>query len=305
MGDSFKISLNPHVRSQYKSSSIMGMVLIALLPASILGVYHLGSKALIIILISVLTCIATEFIYEKLVHKTVTIRDFSAVVTGLLLALNLSPTVAWWIPLVGGIFAILFIKQLFGGLGQNLINPALGAKCFLLIFFTGSMTGFVYEEGVRSPLLDILKIGDSEEILNILLGNIGETIGTTSLIAIILGAIFLIWFEIIDLYIPGTYIFSFSIFVLLLGGNGLDLKYLITEIFSGGLMLGAFFMASDYVTSPITKKGQLLYGCILGTLTGVFRLFGNQTESVAYAIILGNFLVPLVDKMTRPIAFGK
>ena len=305
MSDLQKVSSNPHIRSGCRSSHIMLLVLIALLPASIYGVYHFGLNALLTILISVGTCVLTEYLYERGMHKTITISDLSAAVTGLLLALNLPPSAPWWLPIIGGVFAILVVKQLFGGLGQNFMNPALAARCFLLISFTGRMTNFAYDGFTGATPLAALKAGESVNTFAMLTGNTAGTIGETSVIAIVLGAIFLIWFEVIDLRIPGTYLASFSVFVLLFGGHGLDGHYLTAQLCGGGLMLGAFFMATDYVTSPITKNGQLLYGCILGILTGIFRIFGNAAEGVSYAIIFGNLLVPLIEKITMPVAFGK
>ncbi len=305
MSDLQKVSSNPHIRSGCKSSHIMLLVLIALLPASIFGVYHFGLNALLIIVISVATCVLTEYLYERGMHKKITINDLSAAVTGLLLALNLPPSAPWWLPVIGGVFAILVVKQLFGGLGQNFMNPALAARCFLLISFTGRMTNFAYDGFTGATPLAALKAGESVNTFDMLTGNIAGTIGETSVIAIVVGAIILIWFEVIDLRIPGTYLASFSIFVLLFGGHGLDGHYLTAQLCGGGLMLGAFFMATDYVTSPITKTGQLVYGCILGILTGIFRIFGNTAEGVSYAIIFGNLLVPLIEKITMPVAFGK
>lgn len=305
MSDLQKVSSNPHIRSGCKSSHIMLLVLIALLPASIFGVYHFGLNALLIIVISVATCVLTEYLYERGMHKKITINDLSAAVTGLLLALNLPPSAPWWLPVIGGVFAILVVKQLFGGLGQNFMNPALAARCFLLISFTGRMTNFAYDGFTGATPLAALKAGESVNTFDMLTGNIAGTIGETSVIAIVIGAIILIWFEVIDLRIPGTYLASFSIFVLLFGGHGLDGHYLTAQLCGGGLMLGAFFMATDYVTSPITKTGQLVYGCILGILTGIFRIFGNTAEGVSYAIIFGNLLVPLIEKITMPVAFGK
>ena len=305
MSDLLKVSSNPHIRSHQTTSSIMLLVVIALLPASIFGVYHFGIEALLIIILSVGTCVIVEYAYEKLMHKKVTIRDLSAVVTGLLLALNLPSSAPWWLPVIGGVFAMLVVKQLFGGLGQNFMNPALGARCFLLISFTGRMTNFAYDGFTGATPLATLKVGESVNVMDMLIGNIAGTIGETSVIAIVLGAVILIWFEIIDLRIPGTYLLSFAVFVLLFGGHGFDVQYLTAQLCGGGLMLGAFFMATDYVTSPITKTGQLIYGCILGILTGLFRFYGSSAEGVSYAIIFGNLLVPLIEKLTPPRAFGK
>lgn len=305
MSDLLNVSSNPHIRSRQTTSSIMLLVVIALLPASAFGVYHFGLNALLIILISIGTCVITEYAYETLMHKKVTIGDYSAIVTGLLLALNLPSTAPWWLPVIGGVFAILVVKQLFGGLGQNFMNPALGARCFLLISFTGRMTNFAYDGFTGATPLAAIKAGESVNVMDMLVGNTAGTIGETSVIAIVIGAMILIWFEIIDLRIPATYLVSFAVFVLLFGGHGFDTNYLIAQLCGGGLMLGAFFMATDYVTSPITKTGQLVYGCILGILTGLFRMYGSSAEGVSYAIIFGNLLVPLIEKLTPPTAFGK
>lgn len=251
------------------------------------------------------SAVLAEYIYEKLMHKPVTIQDFSAVVTGLLLALNLPPTLPLWMGALGSVFAIIVVKQLFGGLGQNFMNPALGARCFLLISFTGKMTYFVYD-GVTGPTpLANLRAGEAVNTFDMMMGNIRGTIGETSVIAIMIGAMFLILMGVIDLRIPGTYIVTFVIFIILFGGHGFDPQYITAHLCGGGLMLGAWFMATDYVTSPITKTGQIVYGVCLGLLTGIFRLFGGSAEGVSYAIIISNLLVPLIEKITLPRPFGK
>ena len=237
--------------------------------------------------------------------KKVTIGDFSAALTGLLLALNLPAQAPWWMCVLGSVFAILIVKQVFGGLGQNFMNPALGARCFLLISFTGRMTSFVYDGVTSATSLALLKYGESVNLMDMLIGNEAGTIGETSVLAILIGALFLIAMGIIDLRIPGTYLISFILFIVLFGGRGLDLTYITAHLCGGGLMLGAWFMATDYVTSPITKTGQIVYGICLGVLTGLFRLFGGSAEGVSYAIIFSNLLVPLIEKMTLPKPFGK
>ncbi len=305
MSDMLHVSSNPHVRSKVTTSSIMLAVVIALLPAAGFGIYNFGLHALILICVTIMSCVATEFIYEKLMKKEVTIGDFSAVVTGLLLALNLPPMAPWWIGMIGGIFAILVVKMLFGGLGQNFMNPALGARCFLLISFTSIMTNFDCDAYTGATPLAQLKSGITPDVFSMVIGKTGGTIGETSMIAIVIGACILILLGIIDLRIPGSYIVSFVIFLCLFGGHGMDFAYLSAHLAGGGLMLGAFFMATDYVTRPITTKGQYLYGIFLGILTGVFRVFGASSEGVSYAIIIGNLLVPLMEKATLPKAFGK
>lgn len=305
MSEMLNISSNPHIRDSRKSSDLMLLVLIALLPTAVFGVWHFGFHALKIIVISVASCVLTEYIYEKRMHRKITVNDFSAAVTGLLLALNLPATVPWWLPIIGSVFAILFVKQLFGGLGQNFMNPALAARCFLLISFTGRMTDFTYDGITGATPLAALKAGESVNILDMFIGNTAGTIGETSTIAILIGAVILLIFKVIDLRIPASYLITFSLFALIFGGYGFDLQYLAAQLCGGGLMLGAFFMATDYVTSPITKKGQIVYGCAMGILTGIFRIFGSSAEGVSYAIIISNLLVPLIEKVTPPTAFGK
>ena len=238
--------------------------------------------------------------------KKVSIGDFSAVVTGLLLALNLPPKAPWWIGVIGGVFAIIVVKMLFGGLGQNFMNPALGARCFLIISFTSIMTNFDCDAYTGATPLAAIKAGEgTPELLDMIIGRTAGTIGETSMIALLIGAVFLLVMKVIDLRVPGSYILSFVVFILLFSGRGLDINYILSQLAGGGLMLGAFFMATDYVTRPITKNGQYVYGIFLGIMTGIFRIFGPSAEGVSYAIILGNLLVPLIERFTKPTAFGK
>ena len=300
-----KVSSNPHVRAKITTSHIMLAVVIALLPTSIYGIYNFGFKAAVLILATVASTVLTEYVYERAMKKKITIGDFSAVVTGLLLALNLPVSAPWWIGVVGGIFAILVVKMLFGGLGQNFMNPALAARCFLLISFTGIMTNFECDAYTGATPLSVLKSGESVNVFDMVLGRCNGTIGETSMVAIVIGAVFLLLLGVIDLRVPGTYIVSFVVFLGLFSGRGFDMNYISAHLAGGGLMLGAFFMATDYVTRPITVKGQYLYGILLGFLTFAFRVFGPSAEGVSYAIIIGNLLVPLIEKVTRPTAFGK
>ena len=305
MSDLYNVSSSSHIRSKDTSSRIMLYVVIALLPAAAFGVWNFGLRALLLILVCIAACVASEWVFEKLIHKKSTINDFSAVVTGLLLALNLPYTLPIWQAVLGGVFAIVIVKMLFGVLGQNFMNPALGARCFLLISFAGTMTSFTYDGVTGATPLALLKSGESVDTMKMLLGTTGGTIGETCVIAILIGAIFLILMGVIDLTIPASYIISFGIFVLLFGGRGFDLTYLTAHLCGGGLMLGAFFMATDYVTSPITPMGKVVFGIVLGILTGLFRLFGANAEGVSFAIILGNLLVPIIEKFTIPRAFGQ
>ncbi|MCR5451185.1 MAG: RnfABCDGE type electron transport complex subunit D [Lachnospiraceae bacterium] len=309
MNENFNVTTSPHVRAKDDTNRIMLYVIIALMPATFFGIYNFGISAAILIILTVASCVGSEWAWNKLLKKKQTIGDLSAVVTGLLLALNFPSSIPWWMAILGGIFAIIVVKMFFGGLGQNVMNPALGARCFLVISFAGYMTDFsAYKEyadtfGGATPLAT-LKAGGDVDILRMIIGTTPGTIGETSMIAIVLGAIFLIIMGVIDLRIPGTYILTLVIFVTLFGGHGFDVDYIVAHLAGGGLMLGAFFMATDYVTSPITPLGKIIYGIILGLLTGIFRIFGSSAEGVSYAIIFTNLLVPLIERWTVPRAFG-
>ena len=321
MEQMLNVSSNPHVRDKMTTSRIMQLVALALLPTTLFGIWNFGFRALLGVIVTVASSVFFEWLYDRLMHKKNTINDFSAVVTGLLLALNMPPQIPLWMPVLGSAFAIIVVKQLFGGLGQNFMNPALAARCFLMISFAGKMTDFAVDKLSGYHCIDTVTgatalaelknsgfTADSISVKNLFIGNIHGTIGETSAIAILIGAVILLAFKVIDLKIPLTYIGSFAVFVILymLGtGKGFDVNYLFSHLFGGGLMLGAWFMATDYVTTPITPKGQLLYGCCLGVVTAIFRLFGGSAEGVSYAIIFCNLLVPLIEKVTKPVAFGK
>lgn len=305
MSEKMKVSSNPHIRANVSTSGIMLTVIIALLPTTGFGIYNFGLRALAHILITVAACVLTELGFELLVKKPITIGDLSAVVTGLLLALNLPVSAPLWIGIIGGVFAILVVKMLFGGLGQNFMNPALGARCFLLLSFTQIMTNFDCDAYTGATPLALVKENGSVNILHMVIGKTAGTIGETSMIAIIIGACILLIMGVIDLRVPGTYIVSFVIFIVLFGGHGFDPAFITAHLAGGGLMLGAFFMATDYVTRPVTKLGQYIYGIILGLLTGIFRIYGPSAEGVSYAIIISNLLVPIIEKYTIPKPFGK
>jgi len=279
-------------------------VAIAMIPASAYGVYQFGVKAALILLISVLSCILSEYVFETLMGKPITVSDGSALVTGMILGLNMPPAIPLWIPFLGGVFAIIVVKQLYGGLGQNFMNPALAARCFLLISFAGKMTDFTYRDAVSGATpLAALKAGEAVDITSMFIGKISGTIGEVSVIALLLGAAYLLFRKVISIKIPAAYLITFAAFVFIFGQH--DLMFVLTHLCGGGLIFGAFFMATDYVTSPITPKGQILFGVLLGVLTGLFRLFGGSAEGVSYAIIISNILVPLIEKISIPVAFGK
>lgn len=298
------VSSSPHVRDKSSTTKIMLDVCIALLPACAFGVYNFGLRALLVLCVSVASCVLFEYIYERLMHKKLTVSDLSAVVTGLLLGMNLPHTLPIWMVVLGSAFAIIIVKQLFGGLGQNFMNPALGARCFLLISFAGQMTKFTYDGVTGATPLAVLKGGEAVDILKMFLGTTGGVIGETCALALIIGGIYLIIRKVVLPTIPFVYILTFSVFILIFGGHGFDMEYLAAHLCGGGLMLGAFFMATDYVTSPVTNAGKVIFAIVLGILTGVFRIFGNSAEGVSYAIIFSNLLVPLIEKITVPRAFG-
>ena len=304
MSDLYHVSSSPHVRSKDTTERIMLYVIIALLPTTLFGIYNFGYRALILILVTIASCVASEWIFNKIVHKKQTINDLSAVVTGLLLALNLPATLPWWEAVLGGVFAIVVVKCMFGGLGQNFMNPALGARCFLLIAFAANMTNFTIDSYTGATPLAAMRNGDPVNTMDMLIGRTAGTIGETSPIAILIGAIFLILMGVIDLRIPASYIITFIVFMLLFSGHGADWTYITAQLCGGGLMLGAFFMATDYVTSPITPMGQIIFGICCGIFTGLFRCFGANAEGVSFAIILSNILVPMIEKYTVPRAFG-
>ena len=294
------VSSSPHVRDTVTTKSIMYDVLIAMLPAAAFGVFQFGFHALLVIIITMAACALSEYVYEYALGKPITIMDGSALVTGMILALNMPANIPLWIPVLGGVFAIVVVKQLYGGLGQNFMNPALAGRCFLLISFAGKMSNFTLDGA--TPLAQ-LKAGQAVDVTAMFIGRIPGTIGEVSVIALLVGAAYMVAKKVISLRIPLTYILTTAVFVFIFGQQ--DLGFVAAHVCGGGLIFGAFFMATDYVTSPITPKGQIVFGVLLGILTGLFRLFGGSAEGVSYAIIISNMLVPLIEKFTLPTAFGK
>ena len=306
MNKLLNVSSSPHVRSGVTTKNIMYDVAIAMIPATVWGVMQFGLYSLLVVAATVLSCVLSEYVFEVLMKKPVTISDGSALVTGMILGLNMPPSIPIWMPVLGGVFSIIVVKQLYGGLGQNFMNPALAGRCFLLISFAGSMNSFIdpMTNAVSGATpLAVLKDGGSYDLAAMFLGKIPGTIGEISTLALLIGAAYLLAKKVISIRIPGTYILTFAIFAFIFGRQ--ELGYVLAEICGGGLIFGAFFMATDYVTSPITPKGQIIFGICLGILTGLFRLFGGSSEGVSYAIIFCNILVPLIEKVTLPTAFGK
>ena len=483
MGEKLLVSPSPHVRSKGKTSLIMLMVIVALLPSCVYGVLNFGMHALLILVLSTGSAVAAELVYELVMKKKITVTDGSAAVTGLLIGMNMPPMIAWWIPVIGSVFAIVVVKQLFGGLGRNFMNPALAARCFLVLAFSAQMTAFTTGTGVLSQVteptvtaeaaaeadaganeaagtdadsaatawteaeteaaaaaktdadsaataeteakgkaaaaektdadsaataeteakgkaaaaktdadsaataeteekgkaaaaaktdadsaataeteekgkaaaaaktdadsaataetadaasgataeteaaapktetrdsgkldavstatpLKYLKKGQSFDLKALFLGNTPGTIGETSALLLLIGGIFLMLLGVIDWRIPVFYIGSFGVLVLITAaarGYDAPLQYMLQELFAGGLMMGAFFMATDYVSSPYTKSGRILFALIIGVMTWLYRMFGMYKEGVSNAIILANCLTPLIDRLTRPVAFG-
>lgn len=302
----YNISVSPHIRDKSSTTKIMADVCIALVPTLAFGVWHFGWNALVIIVSSVASCVLSEIVFELIVKKPITVFDLSAVVTGLIIALNMPPTAAWWIPAIGGVFAIIVIKMLFGGIGQNIMNPALGARCFLLISFASRMTNFAVDGVSSATPLAAIKAGESVDLLDMFLGLHNGCIGEVSVAAILIGFAYLLIKKVISIRIPAIYIGSALIFIFLfnLGGGVPSLNYMAGQLLTGGLAAGAVFMATDYTTSPITKGGQVIYALLLGFLTALFRVVGSSAEGVSYAIIISNLCVPLIEKISVPKAFG-
>jgi len=306
----YNVSVSPHVRDKSSTKSIMRDVAIALVPTLGFGIYQFGWNAAIIIAVSALSCVGFEVLYEVLAKKPITIFDYSALVTGLILAVNLPPTAAWWMPILGSAFAIIVVKMLFGGLGQNFMNPALAGRCFLMISFTARMTNFAVDGVSGATPLAVLKDGGSVNLKDVFFGFQGGCIGEVSALAILIGAAYLVIRRVISLRIPLTYIGSTIVIIAvikLINGAPVNADfgyYLLGELFTGGLLVGAFFMATDYVTSPVTVKGQIVFGLIIGLLTALFRTLGSTAEGVSYAIIIGNLLVPLIENKTVSRPFG-
>lgn len=307
MSELYSVSSSPHVRSKDTVSRTMLDVVIALSPAALFGMFYFGFGALLTIVLCVGASVLTEWGYEKLMKQRSTIHDLSAVVTGLLLAMNLPSSSPWWMSVMGSVFAILIVKQLFGGLGQNFMNPALGARAFLLISFAGLMTDWQVDAVSMATPLGIMKEGGSAmpSVMSAFLGTIPGSLGETSAVLLILGGVYLIYRKVISYRIPLVYIATTAIMVLLFGPDGFDLNALGYHLFSGGLMLGAFFMATDYSSSPTTAKGQIIMGVGAGVLTALIRLFGGYPEGVSFAILIMNLFVPLIDKYTLPKIFGE
>lgn len=302
------VSSTPHIRSNGTTSRIMLDVIIALIPAMIGSVFFFGLNALKLILISVAASVIFEAAIQKLFKKEITIKDYSAIVTGILLAFNLPANAPWWIPVFGAGFAIIIVKQLFGGIGSNFMNPALAARAALLASWPNIMSNFVsgVDAVAGATPLAMMKYGSAGKqlpsMMNMFIGNIGGSLGETSALLLLIGAAYLIIRKVINWKIPAVYIGTTCIMLLVLGVGADQLVY---HILGGGLILGAFFMATDYSSTPVTPKGQIIFGIGAGLLTAIIRVKGGFPEGVSYSILLMNVASPLIEKFTGPKVFGR
>lgn len=301
------MSSSPHIRANHSTASIMQNVIIALLPALAVAGYVFGTWALALVAICVIASVATEAIIQKLLKKPITVNDWSAVVTGVLLAFNLPINAPWWLAVIGSVFAIAIVKQCFGGLGQNFMNPALAARAFLLASWPAHMTGLAYiptyDTVTSATPLALLKSGDFASMPSTLdlftgLNGVYGCIGEISALALLLGGLYLIFRGIISWRIPTIYLLTIGIFALMAGQDP------IVHIVSGGVMLGAFFMATDYASSPVTPKGQIIYAVGCGLITMIIRLYGGYPEGCSYSILLMNVATPLIERFTKERIYG-
>lgn len=297
------VSSSPHVRSNLTTQKIMFQVILAMMPVTILGVVNYGMKALSVIIAAVVSAVASEALFNLITKRTQTIADGSAAVTGLMLALILPPELPLFVPILGSIFAIIVVKCLFGGLGKNFMNPALAARCFLLISFGAIVTVYKVDGVSTATPLAELAMGKSVDLVAVWWGSASGVIGSSAL-GILIGAAMLFAFKIITWEIPVSVLVAFNLFLGFFGERGFDPGFHMVHMLAGGVLFGAFFMATDYVTSPITSAGQLVFGTIVGLLMGLFHVFGTAPDSGSYAIIIANMLVPLIDEYTVPVAYG-
>lgn len=310
MENKFIVSSSPHLRANESISKIMRDVVIALLPATLAGVYYFKMGAVKVILSAVIAAVLTEMAIQKISKKPVTVNDYSAVVTGLLLAFNIPASAPWWLPAIGSIFAIFIVKQVFGGLGHNFMNPALAARAMLLASWPVQMTAWVKPGADAVSTATPLAIMSGEatgqampSLMDVMMGNVGGCIGETSALLLIVGGVYLVYRGVITPRIPVVYVTTFAVMSFLLGG--FDLMSTIYQVFAGGLMLGAIYMATDYASSPVTAKGQTIFAIGCGFITAIIRIYGGYPEGVSYSILLMNVATPLIEKYTRPRVFGE
>lgn len=315
MENKFIMSSSPHIHTNVTTTKIMADVIIALMPAAVMGVLFFGFYAAAVIVTAVAAAVASEWIFNRIMKRRSTTGDLSAIVTGLLLALNMPPRIPLWMVMVGSAFAIIIVKQMFGGLGKNFVNPALAARCFMLIAWTGAMTTFyeplIHAVSSATPLA-VMEEGfapfrsgsELPSLMRCFIGLKAGTIGETSALALIIGFAYLLIKRVVSLKIPAAYLLSFAVLTFLFGKTGLDIRYTGYQLLTGGLLLGAFFMATDYTTTPATPTGKIIFGIGCGVLTFLIRQFGGYPEGVSFSILLMNLASPLIERFTIPKSFG-
>lgn len=302
------VSSSPHVRDGTTVREIMGLVLLALAPAGAVGVYFFGLHALWVILTCVAFAVGSEALFQKALGRKVTVGDLSAAVTGLLLAYNLPPTMPLWMAALGSTFAIVVVKQLYGGIGKNIVNPALAARAFLMVCFPAQMTRWTLHGVSTATPLAVLKgveaSGELPPLLDLAIGRIGGCIGETSALALLAGGLLLLWKRVISWHIPVVYVGTVALLSLVLRRPSGLYGGPLYEVFAGGLMLGAIYMATDYTTTPMTRRGQVVFALGCGLLTTLIRVYGSLPEGVSYSILFMNLLVPVIDRRFKPRIFG-
>ena len=303
MSEVLNISSGPHIRNPLSTKAVMRDVLIALLPTTVLGIWAHGAYSAMIIAVSIATAVLTEYLFDKVTKRKNTVGDCSAIVTGLLLALTLPARVPVYIPVLGAVFAILVVKCLFGGLGHNIMNPALAGRSFLLISFGTAMTGYTLDSVAGATPLAQVAAGQTVDLLALCIGNTSGVIGSSAL-GLLVGGIYLLLSGGITWEIPTSIIVSFTAFVAIFGGHGLSAAYILPQILGGGLLMAAFFMATDPVSSPSTTKGQLIFGAFTGILIGLFRVKGASADSTTYAVLLADLVGPVIDDLFVPIPYA-
>ncbi|MBQ9424043.1 MAG: RnfABCDGE type electron transport complex subunit D [Pyramidobacter sp.] len=297
------VSSSPHVHAELTTQKIMMWVLIALAPSGVMGVWYYGLRALVIMIVCVASCVLSEYAWQKLTHRPVTIGDLSAAVTGLMLAFNLPVSIPLWMIAVGGAFAIIVVKQFYGGLGCNIVNPALAGRAMMLASWPVAMTTWTLDGVTTATPLALIKAGQLDQLpslTHMLVGYMGGSLGETCKLALLAGFAILLWKKIITWHVPVIYIITVSALCTLFG-RGAPMA----DMLAGGLFLGAIFMATDYATSPITLKGKVIYALGCGALTAVIRTWGGYPEGFTYAILVMNLTVPLIDRATKPRIFGE
>jgi len=318
---------SPHIRSAENTKSIMLDVIISLIPALAIAVYYFGFRALTVTCVSVISCIFWEWLYRKLMKKPQSIGDLSCVVTGILIAFVCPVTIGYWQIVIGAMFAIVIVKQLFGGIGKNFLNPALAARAFMLASWASAMTTWIDPAQNKAAAfgsnvdivtaatpLSMMKGDDivtsfqnltaQYSVMDMFLGKIGGSLGEVSALMLILGGAYLLVRKVISWHIPVAYIGTVAVLTLLFPRGNNPVEWMLYNLFGGGLLLGAFFMATDYSTSPITQKGQLIYGIGCGLFTVFIRYFGSYNEGVCYSIMVMNCFAPLIDRSVKPARFG-